>query len=115
MKRFLIHWATIAIALATAAWVVPGVHVTSVAALAVASLVLGFVNACVRPILVLLTLPITVLTLGVFYLVVNGAAFALAAALVPGFSVDSIGWAVIGALVVGLVSWFVGAFAGERR
>ena len=58
----------------------------------------------------LLTLPITVLTLGLFYIVVNGLAFALAAWLVPGFDVSSFGWAMLGALLVGLVSWFIGSF-----
>ena len=71
---------------------------------------LGFVNAVVRPVMTLLTLPLTVLTLGLFYLVVNAAAFGLAAALVPGFSVASFWSALLGALVVSLVSWVVGAF-----
>lgn len=84
---------------------------TSLPALAVAALVLGFINAVVKPVLVILTLPITVLTLGLFYLVVNGIAFWLAAALVPGFGIRSFGWAMLGAFLVGLVSWFVGAFA----
>jgi putative membrane protein len=72
------------------------------------------VNAVVRPILVILTLPITIMTLGVFYLIVNGAAFALAAALVPGFGVASLGAAVIGALVVSLVSWILGSALRPR-
>ena len=88
--------------------VLPGIHITSWAALAVAALVLGFVNTIVRPVLVLVTLPITILTLGLFYLVVNGIAFGLAAAVVPGFEVDSFGWAILGALVTGIASWFVG-------
>ena len=113
MTRFLVHWLTTAIALGAAEWVLPGVRVASWRALAIAALVLGLVNAVVRPILVLLTLPITVLTLGLFYLVINGAAFALAAALVPGFDVDSIGWSIAGALIVGLVSWFIGIFTGR--
>ena len=113
MARFLAHWVTVALALYVAAWLLPGVTISSFAALAVASLVLGIVNAVLRPILVLLTLPITVLTLGLFYLVVNGLAFGIAALLVPGFSVASLGWAILGALVVGLVSWFVGAVARE--
>jgi putative membrane protein len=75
--------------------------------LVVAALVLGLVNAVVRPVLVLLTLPLTMLTLGLFYLVVNGIAFGMAAALVPGFSVASLGSAVMGALVVALISWLV--------
>ena len=70
---------------------------------------LGFVNAVVRPVMTLLTLPLTLLTLGLFYLVVNAAAFAIAAALVPGFSVASFWAALLGALVVSLVSWFAGA------
>ena len=106
---FLTHWLITALALAVAAYILPGIHVASWMALAVAALVLGFVNAIVRPVLVLITLPITILTLGLFYLVVNGLAFGLAAAIVPGFDIDSFGWAVLGALVVGLASWFVGA------
>ena len=79
MNRFLAHWLTIALALGVAAWILPGVEVTSVPALLVAALVLGLINAVVKPILVLLTLPITLVTLGLFYFVVNGLAFALAA------------------------------------
>lgn len=108
---FLTHWLITALALAVAAYVLPGIHVASWTALAVAALVLGFINAIIRPVLVLITLPITILTLGLFYLVVNGLAFALAAAIVPGFDIDSFGWAVLGALVVGFASWFVGAVA----
>jgi putative membrane protein len=62
----------------------------------------------------LLTLPLTIVTLGLFYFVVNAAAFALAAALVPGFSVASFWAALFGALIVSLVSWFVGAFLAPR-
>jgi len=110
MLRFLIHWMTVAIALSAAAWLLPGVTVDSTEALLIAALVLGFINGIVRPVLVILTLPITVLTLGLFYLVVNGVAFLLAAYLVPGFEVSTFGSAVLGALVVSLVSWFVGQF-----
>src|SRR3954462_497981 len=104
MPQFLLHWLITAIALGAAAYLVPGIHVASGPALAVAALVLGLVNAFVRPVLVLLTLPLTVLTLGLFYLVVNAAAFGLAAALVRGFRVASVGSAIFGSLVVALVS-----------
>lgn len=110
MGRFLAHWVTIALALGATSWLLPGVEVTSLTTLMVAALVLGFVNAVVKPILVLLTLPITVVTLGLFYLVVNGLAFGLAAWLVPGFGVQSFWWAILGAFTVGLVSWFIGSF-----
>ena len=114
MYRFLTHWLIIAIALAVAAWLLPGVRISSWPALLIGALVLGFVNAVVRPFMVFLTLPITLITLGLFYLVVNGAAFALAAAVVPGFEVLGCGSAILGALLVSLVSWFVGMFAAQE-
>lgn len=110
MVVFLIHWLVVALGLAAAAYLVPGVSVASGGALILGALVLGFVNAVVKPVLTLLTLPLTVVTLGLFYFVVNAAAFGLAAALVPGFSVASFWAALFGALVVSLVSWLVGAF-----
>jgi putative membrane protein len=112
--RFLVHWLVIALALWVTASILPGVEVSSWKSLAIAAIVLGLLNALVRPILVLLTLPITVLTLGLFYLIVNGFTFLLASKLVPGFDVSTFWWAVLGALVMSLVSWFVGSFAGSR-
>jgi putative membrane protein len=108
MAPFLAHWLVTAISLVVADWALTGVHVGSGLSLAAAALVLGLVNALVRPLILLLTLPLTIVTLGLFYLVVNGVAFALAAALVPGFTVASFGSAVAGALIVSLVSWFIG-------
>lgn len=113
MGRFLRHWFTVTLALALTVWILPGVHVSSWPALLAGGLVLGLVNATVRPVLFILTLPITVFTLGLFYLVVNGAAFAIAAAIVPGFEVATVGWAILGALIVSAVSWFVGSFSKE--
>ncbi len=109
MFRFLAHWLVIACSLALAAYLVPGVHIGSLTALLVGAFVLGLVNALVRPVLTVLTLPITMITLGLFYLVVNGLSFGLAAWLVPGFS--SSGWvpSILGALVVSLCSWALGA------
>ena len=115
MKRFLIHWLIIALALWVTAYILPGVHIESNQALAIAAVVLGLVNALVRPILTILTLPITILTLGLFYLLVNGFTFLLASKIVPGFGVSSYWWAVLGALIVSIVSSFVGSFSGERR
>ncbi len=115
MTRFLTHWATTAVSLGVCVWIVPGVRVESFGALVVAALVLGFLNAIVRPILLVLTLPITILTLGLFYFILNGLMFGLASELVPGFVVSSFGAAVVGALVLSLVSWFIGCFAGAPR
>lgn len=110
MVPFLLHWFVVAVALWVTANIVSGVALDSWTALALGSLVLGFVNAIVRPILTILTLPITILTLGLFYLLVNGFAFWLAATIVPGFTVASFWYAVLGALVVSVVSWFIGIF-----
>jgi putative membrane protein len=111
--RFLIHWLVIAVALWVTAHILPGVEVNSWTALGVAAVVLGFVNAVIRPVLVILTLPVTVLTLGLFYFVVNGFTFFLVAKVVPGFSVGSFWWAMLGALIVSLLSWFIGGFSSS--
>jgi putative membrane protein len=110
--RLLVHWGTVSIALWVADYLLAGVRVSSLETLVVAGLVLGLVNALVRPVLAFLAFPITLLTLGLFYLVVNGAAFGIAAWLVPGFRVDSVVAAILGALVVSVVSWFIGLFTG---
>ena len=109
MTSFLAHWLVLAVALWVTAQLVPGVTVAGWGALAIGAAVLGFVNTFVRPVLTFLTFPLTILTLGLFYFVVNGAAFALAAALVPGFDVRSFVSAMLGALVTGLAAWVVGA------
>jgi putative membrane protein len=110
MVAFLIHSLVLAVAIWVTAQVVPGVTITSWTALAIAALVLGAVNAIIRPILIVLTFPITVLTLGLFYLVVNGIAFGIAAWLVPGFQIASWTAAILGALLTSVLSWFIGIF-----
>jgi len=115
MQGFLAHWAASAIALAVTAWLLPGVAVSSVAALLVAALVLGFLNAVVKPVLVILTLPLTILTLGIFYLILNAVMFALASVLVPGFHVLGFGAAFLGALVMGLCSMMLAAVLRDGR
>lgn len=103
----LLHLAVIAGSLWVTTQLVSGVTVSSTEALLLAALALGIVNAVVRPILHILSLPLTFVTLGLFYFVVNGIAFGLAAALVPGFDVNGILAAVLGALVLGVVSWLL--------
>jgi putative membrane protein len=113
MSRFVAHWVVTGLSLVVADWLLSGIRISSTLSLILGALVLGLVNALVRPVLTVLTLPLTILTLGLFYLVVNGIAFALAAALVPGFGVASLGSAMLGALVVAIVSWALGQ-AGLR-
>jgi putative membrane protein len=115
LVRFLFHLAATALALWVASRIVPGIAVEVPVPLALAALVLGVVNALVRPVLFLLTLPITCLTLGLFYLVVNGIAFGLTAWLVPGFSVHGLLPAVLGALCVSVVSSVLGWLAPAKE
>ena len=107
MSGFLVHWLVMAVALLVTTRVVGGVQVDSYVTLAVAALIIGFVNALVKPVLVILTWPLTLFTLGLFYLVVNGACLMLAAALVPGFTVGSWGSAIVGALVLSVIGWLL--------
>lgn len=116
LLRFLVHLAVSALALWIVSRIVPGVSVKTPLALVLAALVLGIVNTLVRPILFFLTLPITCLTLGLFYLVINGIAFGLTAWLVPGFEVEGFLPAVVGALCVSVLSWVLGLVVpGPRR
>ena len=115
MVRFLLHWLVLAAALAVTAYLLPGVGVSSPVALALGSLVLGLMNALVRPVLAWLTLPLTVLTLGLFYLVVNGVSFALAAWLVDGFAVSGLCAAMTGALLTSVVSAVLELLVPGRR
>ena len=109
MFHFFVHWIASALALGATAWILPGGEIKSVITTLVAALVLGFVNSVIKPVLLILTLPITFVTLGFFYFIVNGLAFTLAAWLVPGFVVRSFGWSVLGAFTMGFISWFTGS------
>ena len=101
MKIF-VRWLLLAAALLLVAHLLPGVHVASFGAAMIAAFVLGLLNTLLRPILVLLTLPVTVLTLGLFLFIINAAMFWAAARILDGFSVTSFGTALIGSLIYSL-------------
>ncbi|SRR5258708_2751502 len=104
MSRLLLRWLVNTIALFIVVNVVPHFEYRSVWTLAIAALVLGLLNAVVRPILYVLTLPLTIVTLGLFLIVLNAIMLEMTAWLVPGFRIDGFGWAFVGAIVLGLVS-----------
>ncbi len=114
MKLILI-WLLNAIALLAVAYLVPGIHVAGFAAALVAALVIGLLNMFIRPLLVLLTLPITVLTLGLFMLVINGVLFYFVGHWINGFEVQTIGAGIIGALVYSLLSWLLATLLTEQE
>lgn len=105
MSRFLLRAAIAALGLWLATVLVNGISIATPWTLLFAALLLGVCNALVRPVLVLLTLPVTVLTLGLFLLVVNAAVLGLVALLLPGFSIAGFLPALLGALVVSLTGW----------
>lgn len=105
MKRIVIKIVCNAIALMAAVYVVPGIEFTGgLIALTFAGVIMGIVNSLVKPVLVFLSFPFIVLTLGILYLVLNGLLFMLVAALVPGFCVRGLLAAILGSLVVGVVN-----------
>lgn len=114
MNGFLLRALISALALWLAASIVPGLHVAGVGTLLIAALLLGVVNAVVRPVLVILTLPITVITLGLFLLVINAAMLGLVALFLPGFAIDGFFAALFGGIIVSLVSWLASWFIGSR-
>lgn len=114
--RLLVRFFLNALAILVAAWMVPGFELSGTGAALAAGVILGFINALVRPVLLLLTLPFTLVTLGLFIFVVNAICVGLTAALIPGFSIDSFLSAFVGALVVTIVSWILNGLVlpGDR-
>lgn len=103
--RILLVWILNAVALWLVTVLVPGVTVEDPLHAFLAAIVLGLVNALVKPILVILTLPITILTLGLFLLVINALLFWGVGSLLPGFHVNGFWWGMLGALVYSILTW----------
>jgi putative membrane protein len=114
MEGFLIRAVVVAIGLWLASKIVSGIAFNSTQTLIAAALLLGIVNAFVRPIIVILTLPITLLTLGLFLLVINALMIMLVAWFLPGFLVAGFWSAIFAAIVVGLTSWVMSGWIGPR-
>jgi putative membrane protein len=107
--KLLVLWLVNALALMAVAYLLPGITVASFITALVAALVLGLVNTVIRPILILLTLPATLLTLGLFIFVVNGLLFWFVGSFISGFVVAGFWWGVIGAIAYSVVSWALAA------
>jgi putative membrane protein len=105
--RFLARLILNALAIMVAAWFLPGLALSGPGSALAAGFILGIVNTLVRPVLLLLTLPFTLITLGLFIFVVNAICLALTAAVLPGFDIAGFGSAFFGALIVSVVSWIL--------
>ena len=113
--RLLITWLINAVAVFALPYIFTGIKVPSFTAALVAALILGLVNALIRPILILLTLPATILTLGLFIFIINGLLFWLVGSLNLGFQVDGFWTAVFGAIVYSIISWILSSILMGRK
>jgi putative membrane protein len=113
--RILLNWLLSALAVWVVSRLVPGFHVASVSSALIAALVIGFVNATLGLLLKIITLPLTILTLGIFWFVINALMLEMAAAVVPGFRVDTFSSAFWGAIVLSLVNMLFRWLAGTGR
>jgi len=110
MRHFVFRWAITTIAVMVASSIIHGIRYDSVASLIGAALLLGILNAFLRPILLILGAPLILLTLGLFILIVNGLMLLFVPSIVIGFHVDTFGSAFWGAIVISIVSWILSAF-----
>jgi putative membrane protein len=114
MANILINWIISALAVIAVAYILPGVSVVSFFVALVVALVLGLANAIIRPLAIILTLPVTLLTLGLFTFVIDALLIMLAAAVVVGFSVSSFWWALLYSLILSAVNSFLKGQAKKR-
>jgi putative membrane protein len=113
--KLLVVWILNALALLAVAYFVPNIHVADFLTALVAALVIGLVNMLIKPILVLLTLPITILTLGLFILVINGLLFYAVGNWLQGFEVKTLTAGIIGAFVYSVLSWLLAAIIIDNK
>ncbi len=110
-----LRWFIGALSIMLVGLLVPGIHIAGLWAALLTALILGILNAVLRPILLLLTLPITILTLGIFSLIINAGIFLLASSVVKGFNVDSFGAAFLGSILLWLINWAVSTLLNPKK
>lgn len=115
MVRLLLHWILSALSLIIVAHIVPGFYLSGFGAALVAAVIIGLINATLGAFLKLITLPLTIITLGLFWLVINALMLWIASALVPGFHIAGFGAAFIGAVVPMLVNFLFRALLPQRE
>ena len=112
--RTLLHWLANALALLALPYIFTTIKVDSFTTALIVALVLGLINTLIRPLVVLLTLPVTILTLGLFIFVINGLLFWAVGSFMPGFHVEGFWPGVFGAIVYSLISWLLSALIPKR-
>jgi putative membrane protein len=114
MKGLLLRWLILSVAIMAAAYLFPGIQVNGFGSALFAALVLGILNAFFRPILLILTLPINVLTLGLFTFVINALLLMMTSGIIGGLVVTGFWSALLGSLIISVVSWFLSSFINDR-
>ncbi len=112
MFGFFLRWSINLLAMVVAGAVIPGIKIQSIGIGILAAGFFGIVNAVIRPVVLVLTLPINLLTLGLFTLVINAAMLKLVAEVVPGFAIESFSAAFFGAVLISIISWVMNIFVG---
>jgi putative membrane protein len=110
MKEFLIRWLITTLAVMGASHVIPGISYSSTETLIGAALLLGIINALVRPVLLLLSLPFIIVTMGLFILVINALLLLFVSAVVPGFHVEGFWNALFAGIIIGIINWILSSF-----
>jgi len=114
MQGLLIRWLILSVAIIIAAYLLPGIAVASFWSALFAALVLGFLNAFFRPILLILTLPINVFTIGLFTFVINAFLLQMTSGVIGGFAVRGFGWALLGSIVISIISGLLNAMISNQ-
>jgi putative membrane protein len=114
MRGVLLRWLVLTAAVLTASWLLDGIRVNGIFPAILAAALLGILNAVLRPLLILLTLPLNILTLGLFTFVINALMLMIVSAIIPGFDVRGFWTAVFGALIIGAASWLLNRFIGSK-
>lgn len=110
----MIRWLTLTAAIIVSSYLIEGIQITGVLSAFFAAAALGILNAFMRPIALLLTLPINILSLGLFTFIINAIMLKFASSIIPGFEVQGFWTSVLGAFLISLISWFLNSFIGPR-
>ncbi len=114
MAALFIRWVILTLSILFASYLLDGIHVRNFISAFLAAAVLGVLNALFRPILIILTLPITIFSLGLFMFVINAFLLAMVSGVIPGFEVHGFWTAVFGALIISFINWLLSSFIVER-
>jgi putative membrane protein len=114
MQGLLLRWLVLTVAILSASYLLKGIEVSSLFSAFFAAAMLGILNALLRPVLIILTLPVNILSLGIFTFVINAMLLKMVSAVVVGFSVHGFWTAVLGAVIISVISWLLNAFISDQ-